>query len=634
MLLTEIGELVKKRVDDWLGKHNVHDVPATIEIPANPEFGDLAITIAFKLAKKLQKPPIEIAKDIAGLLDTIPYLDHIEIAGGGYINIFLNRERYYNIFLNMVFNKGIDFARVDLKKGLIRLEYTSVNPNKALHIGHARNVVLGAALNRILRYVGYDVELLNYINDTGTQMADIVIGFLYLGYDANYREGRFDQYCGDIVYTASHKKIEESEELKKRRRDILKLIEEGGNVVSSFTRMIAEKVLKEQLSTCRRLGAVYDRLIWESDIIWSGMYKKGLEEIRRSGIVKYISSGKYGGCWVAKLSSGEEVNPESDDVLVRSDGTITYVGKDTVFAMWKLGLLKHPLPFVKFLDQSSDKTIYSSSWPNGELVELDECVKSINIIGIEQAKSQNIIKKIIESLHGMKWSKRYIHYYYNHVWLSNRTAKNYLGVEENSKALKMSGRKGLYINVDNLLDLMKSQIIKIILKNNPDMDTHKIEEIAEKIAVSSLKYFLLSIDRDKIVVFDLDDALDVTKESGVYVLYSYARASSIMRNAEAEGYYPSTKLSLKFLNEYDLKLLRYLTIVPVVIKESIQSLEIKSIPHYMFKLSQIFNEFYEKNPVLKSNDELRENRLAIVKTYLTIMKLLGELIGMSLVDKM
>ena len=634
MLLTEIGDLIKRKVYSWLEKEGVHDIPVTVEIPSNPAFGDLVLSITFKLAKKLGRSPAKIADDIVKFLENIPFLDHIEIAGGGYINIFLNREKYYDSFINLVFKKDVDFARVNLGGGLIRLEYTSVNPNKALHIGHARNVVLGAALYRLLKYVGYDVDLLNYIDDTGTQMADVILGFLYLGYDATYAEGRFDQYCGDAVYTAAHEKIESSEELKKKRKNILKLIEEGGNVVSSFTRMIAEKVLREQLRTCWRLGAYYNKLIWESDIVWSGMHKKGLEEVRRSRIVKYISSGKYAGCWVAKVSEDEDVNPEVDDVLVRSNGTLTYVGKDAVFALWKLGLLKHPLPFSEFVIQPDDSKIYSSSWPKGELIELEECEKSINIIGIEQAKSQDIIKKIIKNLYGDEWGSRYIHYYYNLVWLSKRTAEKYLGVKVDSKALKMSGRKGYYINVDNLLDLMKNKILEIIYKNNPGLDAYKAGEIAEKIAVASLKYILLSVDRDKVVVFDLDDALDVAKESGVYILYSFARANSILRNAESEGYYPSENLIYEGLNEYDFKLMRYLTITPVVILDSAESLEVKNVVHYMFRLSQLFNEFYEKNPVIKAEENLRESRLAIVKTYVIVMRLLGELVGISLVDKM
>ncbi len=634
MLLTEIGDLIKKKISSWLEENGIYDIPVTVEIPSKPEFGDLVLSIAFKLAKKFKKSPDKVAEDLVPLLESIPFLDHIEIAGGGYINIFLNRRKYYDSFIKHVIKKDVDFAKINLGHGIIRLEYTSVNPNKALHIGHARNVVLGAALYNLLNYVGYEVDLLNYIDDTGTQMADVILGFLYLGYDANYSEGKFDQYCGDIVYTDAHEKIESSEELKKKRRNVLKLIEEGGNVVSSFTRMIAEKVLKEQLKTCWRLGAYYDKLIWESDIVWSGMHRKGLDEVKRSKIVKYISSGKYSGCWVAKVSEDEDVNPEVDDVLIRSNGTLTYVGKDAVFALWKLGLLKYPLPFSEFITQPNGSKIYSSSCPKGELMELDECEKSINIIGIEQSKSQNAIKKIIENLYGSEWGDRYIHYYYNLVWLSRRTAEKYLDVKVDSKALKMSGRKGYYINVDYLLDLMKNKILEIIYSNNPNLNSEEANEIAEKVAVASLKYFLLSVDRDKVVIFDLDNALDVTKESGAYILYSFARANSIIRNAESEGYYFFGNLVFESLNEHDQKLIRYLTITPVIILESAKSLEVKNIVHYMFKLSQLFNEFYEKNPVLKADEGLRESRLAIVKVYIIIMRLLGGLVGIPLVDKM
>ncbi len=633
MLLTDIGNNIKRKVRGWLKKHGVKNIEVTVEIPSKPEFGDLSLPIAFKLARVLKKPPQEIARELVDVLRGTPYLDHIEIAGGGYVNIFLNRERFYRDFVENVLKEGIDFARMDIGEGVVRLEYTSVNPNKALHIGHARNVALGSALNSLLRYVGYDVELLNYIDDTGTQMADIILGFLYLGYDANHSEEKFDQYCGDVVYTGSHEKIESDEELQKKRRDILKLIEEGGNVVSSFTRMIAEKVLREQLKTCWRLGAEYDRLVWESDIVWSGMHRKGFEAIKRSKIVKYISSGKYAGCWVAKVSGSEDINPEVDDVLVRSDGTMTYVGKDSIFALWKMGLLGHPLPFIEFIVQPSGRVAYSSSWPKGDLVILSECKLSINIIGIEQSKLQNIIKKLIEGLYGEEVAKRYIHYYYNHVWLSSKTASKYLGIKAEGKAVKMSGRKGLYINVDTLLDMMRDKVLGVIKDNNPELDEETAHDIAEKVAVASLKYLLLSVDRDKVVVFDLDDALDVTKESGAYILYSYARAKSILKKAEYEV--PTGNgLAYSLLNEYDVKLLRYLAITPIVVYEAGKSLEIKPLVNYMYRLSQLFNEFYEKNPVLKAEDEVKTSRLTIIRTYIVVMKLLSMLTGIPLVERM
>jgi arginyl-tRNA synthetase len=520
-------------------------------------------------------------------------------------------------------------------EGLVRIEYTSVNPNKALHIGHARNVMLGVALYNLLRYVGYDVELLNYIDDTGMQMADLLIGFLYLGFDPNYRDGRFDKYCGDVVYIESHKRVEESEELKDRRRDIIRLIEEGGNVVSSFNRMIAERVLRDQLRTCWRLGGEYDKLVWESDIVWSGMHEKGLRLMEKSDIAVKVSGGKYDGCLVAKVSEGDDINPEVDDVLVRSDGTMTYVGKDSVFAMWKLGLLEHPLPFNEFLIQPSGRKLYTSAWPDGKYRDMGECRLSINIIGVEQSKQQNIIKELIRGIWGDDVASKYIHYYYSHVWLSGASAKKYLSMDVESEKVRMSGRKGLYINVDDLLDMMKERVGEYIKSNNPGIPESEMDYIAENVAVASLKYKLLSVDRDKTVVFDVDEALDVTRESGAYILYSYARANSILRRAENDGISIVPYLDYGGLNDYDVLLLRYLSISPVVIYDSAKSLEVKPIVNYMYRLSKLFNEFYERNPVLKAvTENVMLSRLSIIKVYRTVMDLLSHLSGIPLVERM
>lgn len=636
MLITEIGDLVKSRVKKWLEERKLHDVDVVIEIPQKMEYGDLSVPVALRLAKILKKDPAEIAKEIIGSLVNIPCIERIEVTKSGYINVHLDKESFYNSFIRLVLEKGIDYLREGVKKsGKIRIEYTSVNPNKAVHIGHARNVCLGNALHNTLSYLGYDVELLNYIDDTGMQMADLLIGFLYLGFDPEYRGGRFDQYCGDVVYVTSHSKIEESEELKRKRREIMKLIEEGDNAVAEFNRFVAEKVLTDQLKTCKRLGAEYDYLIWESDILRSGLHLVGLELIKKSNIVKYWTEGEYAGCWIAKVSEEKEVNPEIDEVLIRSDGTFTYVGKDVIFALWKMGLLKHPLRFKEFPLKFNGKQLYTTSY-EGEPITLEECEKSINVIGVEQSKQQNVIKRIIESIYGTKYSERYVHYYYNLVHLSKRTVEKYFGKEVESKAVKMSGRLGLYVNVDVVLDMMKERTFSLMLKNNPSINKEVAADLSERIAVAALKYMLLSTDRDKAVIFDIDDALDVMKESGVYILYSYARANSILKKAaESNIRYEDGRLTISSLNEYDVKLMRYLTLSPIVLRDFTKSLEVKVFPQYMYKLSQIFNEFYEHNPVLKSDrEEVLVNRLLIVKTFTTVMELFAHLSGIPLVDIM
>ncbi len=634
MQITEIGENIKRKVRAWLANLGVKDVDVELEVPVNMDFGDLSLTIAFRLAKLLRKKPVEIARELARIISLTPYVDRVDVAGGGYINVFLNRPKFYEEYLIQLFDRGIDYFRPRLGGGLVKIEYTSVNPNKAIHIGHARNIVLGAALRNMFLFGGYDVELLNYIDDTGSQMADLLIGFLYLGYSTEKEGVRFDKYCGDVVYRESYERIEASDELKSKRRNILRMIEEGNNVVASFNRMIAERVLREQLRTCWRLGADYDKLIWESDLIWSGIHKRGYELIRDSKLVMKVNGGKYDGCLVAKLSEGEEINPEVDDVLVRSDGTLTYLGKDVVFALWKLGLLDFPLPFKEFVDSPFGRKIYSTSWPDGHLVSPSKCNLSINIIGVEQSKPQRIIKEIIRDVFGDEASDKYIHYYYSHVWISPSSASKYLGIDTGGKPLKMSGRRGIYFNVDDILEHMVDKAKRLILLNNPGMDEGLAGEIAERIAVASLKFMLLGVDRDKIVVFDIDKALDVSEESGAYVLYSYARAHSIYRKALDDGWDEKPYLKYSALNDYDRYLLRYMAYIPIVINNAIKRMEPKDIVNAMLRLSQLFNEFYEHNPVLKEVEEVRLSRLSIIKAFLITMEALAHLVDIPLTDRM
>ncbi len=634
MLITEIGENIKRKVRNWLVNSGIEGMDIELDVPAKMEFGDLSLNIAFRLAKALGRPPVDIANELARIIALTPYVDRVEVAGGGYINVFLNREKFYEEYINQIFEKGIDYFRQNIGNGLVKIEYTSVNPNKAIHIGHARNIVLGAALRNMLSFAGYDVELLNYIDDTGSQMADLLIGFLYLGYSTDSKGMSFDKYCGDVVYREAYERIESSDELKKKRRNILKMIEEGNNVVASFNRMIAERVLREQLKTCWRLGADYDYLVWESDLVWSGIHKKGYGLIKDSKVLVKVDSGKYAGCLVAKLSSGDDINPEVDDVLVRSDGTLTYVGKDVVFALWKLGLLDFPLPFREFTSSPYGRRVYTTSWPNGSYIHPRECRFSINVIGVEQTKPQRIIKEIIRDVFGDEVSSRYIHYYYSHVWISGASASKYLGIDTGGKPLKMSGRRGIYFNVDDILGHMVDKARRLIKFNNPGMTDAEADSIAEKIAVASLKLMLLGVDRDKIVVFDIDKALDISQEGGAYVLYSYARAHSIYRKALEEGVEVKPYLRYNALNDYDKYLLRYLAYTPIVINNAIRRMEPKDIVITMLRLSKLFNEFYEHNPVLKEVDEVKRSRLSIIKAYLITMETLAHLVDIPLTDRM
>jgi len=636
MNILEVGDIIKERIGDFLAENNVKGIEVVLEIPSRIEYGELATAVSFKIAKILNRRSLDVANDLRDyLLEDLPYyINDVRVAGKGYINIYLDRNTFYKEYFKEVLEKGLEPYKKRFGGRYYRIEYTSVNPNKALHIGHARNVILGSSLSSFLRELGNKVHEINYIDDTGSQVADLVIGFLELGYDVKPKDDiRFDKYCGDVVYVDSVKKIEESKELLDKRREIIKAIEEGDNPVASFAKIIATKVLNEQLRTCWRLGARYDLLVWESDIIWSGMHKKLNEIIEKSSIIRKVDSGKYRGTVVIKISEGDDIDPYKDEVLIRSDGTLTYVGKDLIFALWKLGLLDHYLKIKRFIEQPDGSVLYSTFTDgDGDDYKPDECDKLFNVIGVEQSKPQSAIKEVIRSLYGDEYADKYIHYSYELVSLSKRSVENYFKITVDSERVKMSGRRGIYFNVDDVIDKMIENVLEHMKENGITVSDEKARVIAEKVSISSLKYSLLSLDRDKVVNFDIDRSLDVSRESGAYILYSYVRARSILDKAE---YIPKDiDIDFTSLNENDYIISRLMSLFPIVLNESIKKYEVKPIVNYMYRLASSFNEYYEKNPVLKAPEPIRKYRLIIISVYRKIMELMGRLTNIELVDIM
>ncbi|HDJ89201.1 MAG TPA: arginine--tRNA ligase, partial [Thermoprotei archaeon] len=534
--------------------------------------------------------------------------------------------------IDSLYSSGVSALKVNLGNGLkVRIEHTSVNPNKAIHVGHARNMILGDALARILKATGYKVDILNYIDDTGVQVADVILGFKYLGYVVENDQLPFDQYCGDVVYVKANEAIENNPELQEKRKDILRKIEECDPEISRFAREISDKVLRRQLLTAWRLGVEYDYLVWESDIIRSKLKDMGMKYLSKSEYVKIPEEGKYRGCVVVEVSKIDEFKGESDEVLVRSDGTLTYLCKDIFFAMWKLGLLNVKLKFIKYINQLSGKTLYSTDMKNGVEMDIGGCDYSINVIGSEQRRPQSILKYVLSSIFGRSVYDRYIHYAYEAVVLSKETVEKYLGLEATKRIQRMSGRKGIFINVDPFLDMLKNETYKLVKSSNPDIDDEVAMDIAEKIAISALRYSLLSVDRDKIVVFDINKMLDIRGESGAYILYSYARAMSILRKASSSGNPP---LNVNLMNEHDINLIDQLLKFRYTLYLSAKNLEPKILCKYLYDLAKIFNDFYEKNPVIKAEEPVRNNRLLLVQAFIDVMKYGAELLGLKLVERM
>jgi arginyl-tRNA synthetase len=599
----------------------------------NPSYGELTSLVAFDIAKERGGDPRKIADEIAMSLSSCSgrIIESIE-AVSGYINFKVDWIKYSEEILKTVIGLGLDYGRSSIGTGRkIMVEHTSVNPNKALHVGHARNVCLGDTLYRLFSFLGYDVTVLNYIDDSGTQMADIILGFTELGYPLDPVDGsRFDAYCGDVVYIEVSRRVEEDPSLAEKRRKIAKMIEERDEKYYRLNRMIAEKVLRDQLKTCWRLGARYHILNMESDILSYDLWSEVFEKLIKVGAVYRAESGLKAGCWLLDLSSHPVLGKEGDEVLVKSDGSTTYVARDIAYGAWKLGGTSRDFKYKVWFRDPWGGEVLATDLDGDVEKTIGDVEKVINVIDIRQKRPQEIVKYALELL-GLK-SERYIHFGYEVVALSiNDAVKIGYEPEPGQEFVHMSGRRGLYVKADTLLDMLKEKVRSEVREKHPEWVEEKIEDVAEKIAVGALRYSLVKPDTDKLLILDTGEMLKLEGDTGPYLQYSYARACRILEKSSLEySFKPPAKLT-----EEEKQLLRRIANFPEVVEEVGRSLLIKTLPNYAYMLAQDFSRFYEKVPVLYSEDaELRKFRVAEVLAFKIVLGNVLNLIGVPLVEEM
>ncbi len=600
-----------------------------LEKPLLEEHGDVATTIAFKLAKKIKKNPLEIANEIYSKLIQIkekyPLIKEIKVING-YINFYVNEKLFTKLVIEEILSKRKEYGKINLGNGKkVLIEHTNTNPNKAIHIGHSRNTCLGDSLSRILKFVNYNVYTLNYIDDTGSQMADIILGFTKLGFPLE-SQIRFDKYCGDHIYVKVNELYETNKELLVEKQKIIKEIDSQSTEIAEFTRNIARKVLYYQLQTCLRLGAYFDLINWESDIVRFNLLKRTLQILDEKRIITKETEEENKGCIVikSKLIKGHE--KETDQVIIRSDGSSTYLAKDIAYAFWKLGIIKDEFKY-KF-NKEYPIPCYETDIEGNEDIKFGGADLAISVIDVRQTRLQDVIKSIISLVGGEEMAKRYIHYKYELVALSNKAAKE-LGYHTESKIVHMSGRKGIYFNTDDVLDKLKEKIKQIVKKNNPEKDEKWVEEISEKVAVSALRYALLKLDNDKVLVFDFDETLRLEGDSGVYVLYSYVRTKGILRKVREfkignyEEYIP---------NDMEVKIIKKLAWFTEAVKIAAQNLQPQIIIIYIRDLCDLFNSYYEKYPVINSEEPARSFRIILVECVSQVLENAMNLVGMTPVE--
>ena len=623
---------------------NLNYVHQDFDISESPrkEFGDLSCNVAFLLSKALRRRPVDIANEIIEkelkpyiekkkATDSISFILSVESHPSGYINFKANISNLASWTLNEVL-KNSKYGFNDLGKGKrIIIEHTSINPNKALHVGHMRNVVIGDILYRTLRATNHEVIVLNYIDDSGLQVADIVVGFRFAGLPLYPKDKtiKFDQYCGDEVYVKINEMYKDDKYLEEKRRLVLKEIELGTSEIAKFASEITMRVLKDQLKTCWRMKAHYDLLNYESHIVTSRLWSKTFKMLKEKGIATLQTEGKNKYCWVIKLENEEE------KVIVRSDGTATYIAKDIPYAAWKLGLVEDPFFYHKFADQWDESILWATTLnPNaGNLGHptFNSGEKVITIIDSRQARLQRIIATVLSHLQTN--NDRYIHLAYEAMTLSADTAKS-LGLDIGDRQfMHISGRKGIYINADYILDKLQTTAYQEVRKRNPDISNDITNMIAEEISISAIRYNLIKQDLDKIITFDIVDSLSLEGNTGPYLQYTYARSQRIL-----EKYGNKNVSSENFgllIQEAEVDLIKTIAKMDLVIEETVKTLNPKLLARYAYDLATAFNIFYEKVPVLREkNKETMFSRLALVKAFGVTLNNIFNVLGISALENM
>lgn len=616
---------------------NVQKICAELDYPSvsfdlseasKPEFGDVSCNIGFLLAKLLKKRPFDIAESIAkeykknkGTL-----VSKVNAHVSGYLNFIANYPALTKSVIQLSIKQN--YGEVDLGgNSKIVVEHTSVNPNKALHIGHVRNIIIGDTVARVLQKAKYNVQVLNYVDDSGLQVADIIVGFKYGGFSKEPpQDQKFDHYCGDIVYVSITERYEKEPLLAEKRSLVLKKLEEGTSEIAQFGDEITRRVLEEQLKTCWRLGVTYDCLNFESQIVRSHLWKIVFEKVKSMGIIYLEKEGKNAGCWVIKSES----KSDEDKILIRSNGIATYIAKDIPYAAWKLGILEDPFYYKQYAVQNNGKILWETTL-NNTGVKLNFTGDTVvTVIDSRQSRLQKIITKIMSDFKSKE--KSYVHLGYESVTLSSDTAKT-LNLDTDGKSVQMSGRKGLYVNADYVLDILGVKTYEETKKRNPELDEVTLVKISEQVAVGALRYAMIKQDLDKIITFDMTESLSLEGDTGPYLQYAYARAMRILEKAGKEPNFDVPFDNLSDIHERELA--KAIGKFDIQVEDSARNFSPKIIAKYCYELAVAFNSFYEHVKVLTAeSEELVNARLCLVSSFKETLGNTLSLLGIDAPNRM
>ena len=622
-----ISEMLEREGKSWEGEILFDETPSM-------ELGDFATTVAFQLAKVFRKAPRMIAQEIASNLEgKLPeYISKVEVAGAGYINFFLDYEKFGRIIAEEILKKGDRFGESNIGEGKkVIVEHTSVNPTKPLHMGHARNSILGDTIARIMRKLGYKVEVQNYIDDLGVQFAQVLWGYLNLREEfekiveelkeKGLSKGDIIDHALGLLYVEVHKRMEENPEVEKQIRDLMKKLEEGDNEIAEEGRKLAEKVVRAQMETTYRMSILYDLLSWESDIVRSGIFEEAYAMIENNEHFEWAKEGKYKGAFIMKLGDLFPDMENPDMVLIRSDGTATYTGKDIAYHLWKFGKVRADMRY-KLWDKRNEHKTWTTA-KNGEEMpgRFANADIVINVIGSEQRYEQKTVAYALKLLGYEEAYKNFYHLAYEHVVRPEG---------------KFSGRKGTWIGftVDEVLDEAVKRAKELVEEKNPSLSEEEKKRIAEIVGTGAVRYNMIKYSPEKIITFRWDDVLNFEGESAPYIQYAHARCCSILKKAKEEGIKAEVEelLDKADFSNLDLKekeLIKILSKFPEVIKTAGRDVKPNLIANYANEVAMIFNRFYMALPVLKAKEGIREMRLLLVLSTKQVLKNALELMGIE-----
>ena len=631
----KLAETVEKTLGDKFGLK----LKVSLEQPKQSSFGELSIPIAFQLARQLRKAPRQIAEELAAGLTDIRGVASVEIAGNGYINVRLQRG-VYGASLAQSSGSRQEFTVSD---GKIIVEHTNINPNKAAHIGHLRNAVLGDTFARMLRQRGRRVEVQNYIDNTGVQVADVVAGFHFLEKKspAEVRgmiedpQVRFDYFCWDL-YARTSAYYKDHPESLNWRAETLHATEAGKGDLAELGHIVADAIVQTHLKTMCRLGIEYDLLPRESEILHLQFWATAFELLKERKAIYFETEGKNKGCWVMPASAfrvdaaeNPEEAEEDSKVIVRSNGTVTYVGKDIAYQLWKFGLLGKDFFYRPWSVYPDGHQVWVTTDHPAEAPSpaFGHGSKVFNVIDSRQSYLQDVVVAGLRALNFQEQADASVHFSYEMVALTPRTCLE-MGIalleEDRRRAyVEVSGRKGLGVKADDLIDQLIATALAEVEDRHPEADPQERRTVAEQIGVGALRYFMLKFTRNSVIAFDFHEALSFEGETGPYAQYAAVRAEQILRQyVERGGVLPDFKsvltqsLLAEHLGTEDLwQLLLLASKADNALERAIQSGEPAHVAKYAFQLAQTFNAFYHDHRVIGEKDKGRQAVLLWLTQY-------------------